>query len=319
MFAGQWVARFGVIEILLVDGGSLPSRGRMASRTPTPQAALVLVFVACAAAWRKPHPRAVQILARKYKSRLGRNVLFAVACAAAYAHMLSVQRVPGLYMVEARWRRVPVHHLKVDAVVVGMTFRARRAGRTRTRIRGVQSAVLIEFCCDLFVTFKAPERRRSGRDRMTLRAVCISAQALMPSRQRPGRNLCIEGRDKGEKVAEGKRASKDTLHEWTSFLLVTGRKLSEAMLPALAHSSDPWNRSIRRSSSFENRGLTAIELIQLDQLQIGQGRWEEAGPERVMSMRSARLLCGVCHFEVALRYIQLDHLGTSVSEGIDCL
>ena len=105
--------------------------------------------------------------------------------------MLPIQCVPGLRVVEAGRRRIPMHHLEVDAIVVGMTFDAGRTCRAGTRIRGVQAMVLQQFGGDLFVTFKASERRGARRYLVTFGTVRVSAQALMGSGERSRRYLAM--------------------------------------------------------------------------------------------------------------------------------
>src|ERR1035441_8900409 len=96
----------------------------------------MLVLMACGAGGREAQPGATQILGRELRPRRGGNMLRAVTGAAAHAQMLAVQYISGLCVVESRWRWIPVHHLEVLAVVVGVALDARRARRSRAREGG---------------------------------------------------------------------------------------------------------------------------------------------------------------------------------------
>ena len=59
MFARQWEAGLGMIEVLAVDAGSLPVDGGVTTSAFRSESPLMLVFVACDAAGREAHPGAV--------------------------------------------------------------------------------------------------------------------------------------------------------------------------------------------------------------------------------------------------------------------
>lgn len=85
----------------------------------------MLILVAIAAVRRQPHPCAAQILIRQQSPLRSGDMLRRVARAAAYANMLAVERIAGLRVIKSPWRGVPVDHLKIRPVVIGVAFHAR--------------------------------------------------------------------------------------------------------------------------------------------------------------------------------------------------
>ena len=100
----------------------------MTPRAIGSKAALVLVLVAVDAAWRQAKPGAIKIFAGEKYPSLCRNVLCGVAGATSDSNMLAIEVITGLRVIEAARSRGPMHHLKVGAVMVGMTLDACGAG-----------------------------------------------------------------------------------------------------------------------------------------------------------------------------------------------
>ena len=198
-----------VIELLPVDCRALPSARRVAPRAISTKAALVLVFVAIRATCRQSKPSAIQILARKYRASLLGNMLRSVAGSTFHTDVLSIQTVSGLRVIESTRRRIPMHHLKISAVVIGVTFDASRSGHLRPWKRRMQSAILLKFSGNFLVAFQAAELGRSRRHGMALRTIGSSIKALMSPRQRAWRNLsCAEsGEERCECTKESKTSS----------------------------------------------------------------------------------------------------------------
>ena len=198
-----------VIELLSIDRRALPSVARVAPRAIGAKAALVLIFVAIRAAGCQSKPSSIQILACKYRASLRRNVLRSMTGFASHTDVLSIQTVSGLRVIESTRRRIPMHHLKISAVVIGVTFDASRSGHLRPWKRRMQSAILLKFSGDFLVAFQAAELGRSRRHGMALRTIGSSIKALMSPRQRAWRNLsCAEsGEERCECTKESKTSS----------------------------------------------------------------------------------------------------------------
>ena len=91
--------------------------------------------MACGATWRKAHPSVVQILTRKERTLRRGDVLQIVAGAAAHAQMFAIEHITRRRMIESLRSRIPMHHLEVDAVVIGVALHTGCAGRARSRER----------------------------------------------------------------------------------------------------------------------------------------------------------------------------------------
>lgn len=126
--SGQRIAGFRVVEVLGIDPSGLPIDGRMAERAIAAEAALVLVFMAGAAAWGKAQPGAIEIFCGQECALRYGDVLRVVAGTAADTLMFTIERVSGLCMIESLGCRIPVHHLEIGAVVIGVALDARSTG-----------------------------------------------------------------------------------------------------------------------------------------------------------------------------------------------
>ena len=162
VFAREREARPGVIEAFLAHACGLPIDGGMATCTVRPQASLVLIHVASAAAQRQAHPCVAQILVGQQGPCRCGNVLRCMTRPTAYSDMLSVQCITGLRVIESGRRRIPVDHLEICAVMVGVTFDACRSFGAALRICRMQTTVLAQFGGDLVVALEAAECRSFG-------------------------------------------------------------------------------------------------------------------------------------------------------------
>jgi hypothetical protein len=138
----------------------------------------------------------VQILARKERALRRCDVLQIVAGAAADARMFAVEGKACCGVIEPLRSRIPMHHLEVDSVVIGMTLHAGCARRARPWERCMKAFVLLNLTLNLPVAIQAFEGGRLHGDLVTLDAICGSAQALMRLRQRTRRNLRPGGKTK---------------------------------------------------------------------------------------------------------------------------
>lgn len=191
MLASEWELRFGVIEILAIDFGGLPIKRGVTTGALSSQAALMLVLVAVDATRCQAEPGAIEIFAGKQCARLRGNVLSCVAGTAVNAGVFAIKVVAGLGVIEAARSRIPMHHLKIGAVVIGVAFDTCGARNRGARKGGVQAAILLEFVRDFLVAISATERRRSRGDRVTFGAVGAAVETLMGAGERTGRDLCM--------------------------------------------------------------------------------------------------------------------------------
>ena len=157
VLARQRIAGLGVIECLLIELGALPRCGVVALQAVGAETALVLVLVARSARGTKPHPGVVELLFAQQRAGGRSDVLGGVAIAASGGCVFPIQDIAGLGVVEALHRRVPVEHVEVFAVVVGVALYAGRAGRAGQRIGGMQAVVALHLGGNLAVTLGAPE------------------------------------------------------------------------------------------------------------------------------------------------------------------
>jgi hypothetical protein len=128
MLASERETGFCVVEVLTVNACGLPADGGVAPSTFRSKAALVLVFMAGAAAWGKAQPGAIEIFCGQECALRYGDVLRVVAGTAADTLMFTIERVSGLCMIESLGCRIPVHHLEIGAVVIGVALDARSTG-----------------------------------------------------------------------------------------------------------------------------------------------------------------------------------------------
>jgi hypothetical protein len=72
-----------------------------------------------------------------------------------------------------------MHHLEVDAVVIGMAFHTGCAGRARSRERCMKAVALLDLIRDFPMAIQTFEGWRLDGNLVTLDAVRSSTQALM--------------------------------------------------------------------------------------------------------------------------------------------
>ena len=101
------------------------------------------------AIWRQPHPRVVQVLIRKERALRRCDVLHIVAGAAADASMFAVEGITCRGVIESLRCRIPMHHLEVDAVVIGMALHTGCAWRARSREGCMKAFILLELILNL--------------------------------------------------------------------------------------------------------------------------------------------------------------------------
>jgi len=187
--AGEWIARLRVVELLLVDTGSLPVDGRVALCAVASKAALVLVFVACNATGRKAQPCVIQILGPQLRSRGWKDVLGCMAGTARNTGVFPIERVTGLRVIKAPRGRVPMEQVEVFPVVIGVAFDAGRSGRSGVGKCRMESLVPLQFVFDFAMAFQTVKSRRPGRDLVAFDAIGGPVEALMRPGKGSRRNL----------------------------------------------------------------------------------------------------------------------------------
>jgi len=118
MLACERETRLRVVKTFLAYAGCFPLSGGVAPNAIRSKASLVFVLVTGAAAWRDSQPRAIQILAPQQSPRLAGDMLRCMTCPATHAHVLTIERITGLRVVETGRSRIPMDHLEVLAVVI---------------------------------------------------------------------------------------------------------------------------------------------------------------------------------------------------------
>jgi hypothetical protein len=159
MRAGERVGRLRMVKMLTVDTRCLPVDGRMAVRAIGPKAALVWILMAGSATRRQAKPGPIQIFTGEQCARLSGDVLHIVARAATHANMLAVESISRLGMVESARSRIPVHHLEINPVVVGVALYACGARRCGTWKSRMKPFVLLDLGGDFPMALETPKYR----------------------------------------------------------------------------------------------------------------------------------------------------------------
>jgi hypothetical protein len=94
----------------------------MAPSTLSPKPAIVLILMAVGATGRQAKPCAIKILVAEDGTSLRGYMLRGVTGAAGDTDMFSVKSVAGFGMVKVSGSCIPVDHLKICTVVIGVTF-----------------------------------------------------------------------------------------------------------------------------------------------------------------------------------------------------
>jgi len=189
VLSGQRKPGLRMVKSLLVDACGLPIRCRVALCAIASQSALVNILMARGATWRKARPSVIQILIRKRRALRRGDVLQIMAGAAAYAYMFAIEHKTCRGVTESLRSRIPMHHLEVNAVVIGVALDTRCAGRARSRECRMKTFVLLNLVRNFPVTIQTFERGRLHGNLVALDAVRSSIQALMRLCQRSRRDL----------------------------------------------------------------------------------------------------------------------------------
>lgn len=88
------------------------------------ESALVRVRVAGRTLGKKPHPCVVQVLGREKRAFRRCNVLHGMTGATGYASVLSFKWKSRCSVVESLWRRIPMNHLEINAIMVRVALDA---------------------------------------------------------------------------------------------------------------------------------------------------------------------------------------------------
>lgn len=196
----------------------------------------------------------IEIFHSKQGALLCGNMLRHVAGTATHPDMFSVEDVTSRRMVESLGRRIPMNHLEIHSVVIGMAFDARCSRRCRSRKSGMQSGVMLQFASNFTVTFDAFERWSSRRNLVALNAIRVSAQRLMRRCQWPRRNLRTNRYLKNDCADQYRKRPKPGAHSprlpELLFSIATAERAND---PALGHRTHPC-RGHNREQIFLNAG-----------------------------------------------------------------
>ena len=140
-------------------------------------------------------------------------MLRVVAGAATCPGVFAIEDVSGLRVVKSLRSRVPVNHLEVDAVVIGMAFYAGRSWGRGARESGMKASVLLDLGGNFLVTLETAKLRCPRRHRVTLDAIRIAIQALVHAGNRSRGYLRMGSPGK----AKSKRDHRKYAERWDRF------------------------------------------------------------------------------------------------------
>lgn len=112
--------------------------------------------------------------------------------------MFTFERIPGLGVIETSDGWCPTNEREIFSVVLGVALHATLAAVGLTEIGSVQTAIGSQPRVYFFMTLETLECGFTRRDGVASGALRRSVQALMSTRERPGRNLrsARSGREK---------------------------------------------------------------------------------------------------------------------------
>ncbi len=151
------------------------------------QPSLMGILVAARASPRETYKTPSQVLHLDQGSLACGNVLRAMALPAFEAGVLSFQRIPRLFMIEAL--RVPLDDGEVEPVVVGVAPGALLAGSRAKAIGEMQASMSGESGSNLGVAFQAFEGSFSARQLVAGGTVRSALEVCVCASQRPRGNL----------------------------------------------------------------------------------------------------------------------------------
>lgn len=103
--------------------------------------------------------------------------------------MFTFERIPGLGVIETSDGWCPTNEREIFSVVLGVALHATLAAVGLTEIGSVQTAIGSQPRVYFFMTLETLECGFTRRDGVASGALRRSVQALMSTRERPGRNL----------------------------------------------------------------------------------------------------------------------------------
>lgn len=131
-------------------------------------------------------------------------MLRCMAGAAGGCCVFAVEKIARLAVVKASGRWIPMQHVEVFAVMVGVAFDAGRPWRAAQRKASVQAVVVLDFGRNFRVTFGAAKCCGASGNGMTLGAVGGATECLMGPGQRAGRNLRASRQRKNQAAQQSK-------------------------------------------------------------------------------------------------------------------
>src|SRR6202521_4617126 len=151
----------------------------MAARAVLTYLATMLVRVAAHTITRQAQVGAVQVFDLDTRTPGRRNVLGLVTFLAGYPGMFSFEHKTRLIVIERFAARVPVNHIKIQSIVIGVAARALLARGIRSDEGGMQASLVDHAVADFRMAFQTFELRGASCQIVALRAVCRPTQGLM--------------------------------------------------------------------------------------------------------------------------------------------
>jgi hypothetical protein len=153
--ACQRILRLRVVKGLV----HFPIKGVMACFAAGPEFSTVLVLMAACAGLGEAEIGPVQVLCKNRRTLGGSNFFSVMATITRQVSVFAIQFVSGLCVIEGL--RLPAHHLKVFAVMVGVALNARVARRTWGDETCMQTSPLLKPHGDLPMAVQAAEIGRA--------------------------------------------------------------------------------------------------------------------------------------------------------------
>ena len=134
--------------------GRLPACKGMAARAVLAYLATMLVRVAAHTIARQAQVGAVQVFDLNARTPSRRNVLGLVAFLARYPRMFSFEYKARLIVIERFAARIPVNHIKIQSIMIGVAARALLARGIRSDESGMQASFIDHAVADFRMAFE---------------------------------------------------------------------------------------------------------------------------------------------------------------------
>ena len=152
----------------------------------------------------------VQIFHLNARAQGRRNVVGLVTFLARYSLVFPFEWIPSLIVIQGFFvRRIPVNHIKIRAVMIGMALRALLARGIRPGEGGMKAPFIGNTIADFRVASETLQLRLAAPELVALGAVRRSTELLVRSGKWTGRNLRVSGK-RIEPCQNGKKREKNS-------------------------------------------------------------------------------------------------------------